>query len=190
MLLALLGACSVGTLLSSEGREPLRAAWYAASEEAPTLLLLSNSSLLCELPESDDPAEIEAVLARQQAGLTREGAKLLYLELDAAQGDLVGSYDVAPDGEDASVRSMRAVWWQVVEAKVEAREGIVVAYEPGGELGDVEYVPRVGDPATLEILAEDGLVSGRFDLGSLDISGRFEATACAPDASLFATLGF
>lgn len=188
MLLVLL-ACAPGVLLSRDGREPLRTALYTASEGAPTSLLLSNSALLCELPDEDDPADVEAALARQQAGVTREGASLLYVELEAREGDLVGSYDVAPDVDLPEVRRMSVTWWHVVEAVVESREGVVISYAPGDEEGDLEYVSRLGSPATLEISADEDRLVGSFDLGVIDVSGRFEASYCSPDASLYAMLG-
>ena len=189
LLLQILG-CAVGLLRTEEGQEPLRAAWFSVGDEAPTLLLLSNSSLLCELPESEDPAELEAALTRQEAGLTREGAKALYMELEATEGDLVGHYEIEPEVDDQAVRELRASWWTVHEAEVEAREGIVVSYSPGDALGDLEYIPAVPAPGSLTITEEGELLVGSFDLSSLDLSGRFEASACARDDDLFATLGF
>lgn len=191
MILALILACAPGFLRSPEGREPLRAAWYAPQGAgSPTLLLLSNSYLLCELPELEDPAEVEALLARQQAGFAREGAAVLFFELDAEAGDLVGVYDVDTTPEDADARRMAVTWWHVVEAVVEARDGVIVSYAAGSTLGDFEYVPLVPEPATLEIAREEDGVEGSFEIGSLDLSGSFTAAACAPDASLFAALAF
>ncbi len=190
MLPLLLLGCSVGLLRTEDGQEPLRSAWFSAAEEAPTLLLLSNSSLLCELPESDDPAEIEAELTRQEAGLTREGAQALYLELEATQGDLVGDYAIEPEVDDVGVRELRASWWTVKEAEVEAREGIVVSYTPGDALGDLEYVPAVPGPGSVAITQEEERLEGSFDLSALDLSGRFSAAPCARDSDLFSALGF
>ena len=185
MWLGLLLACAPGTLWTEQGRDVVRAAWYAADDRAPTLLLLSNSYLACELSESDDPAEVQAALARQAAGLTREGASVLFFQLDAAQGDLVGDYELgAPD----ELRPMAATWWHVNEAVVEARSGIVVSYTSGTATGDLEYVPDVSVPGTLSIDEDDGQLHGDFELGSIDVSGRFVATGCSPDASLFTTL--
>lgn len=185
MWLALLAACAPGVFWTEQGRDPIRSAWYAADDSTPTLVLLSNSTLLCELPESDDPAEIQAALARQAAGLTREGASVLFFQIDAAQGDLVGDYEL---GSPVDARQMVATWWHVNEAVVEARSGIVVTYAAGAATGDLEYVPAVSLPGTLTIEEDDGQLHGSFELDTIDVSGRFVATGCSPDASLFNSL--
>lgn len=170
---------------TGDGRDVIRSAWYATDETAPTLILLSNSYLLCELPDSDDPAEKEAALARQAAGLTREGASALFFQIDAAEGGLVGDFEL---GTPEDARQMVATWWHVDEAVVQARSGIVVSYEAGSTTGDFEYVPAVDQPGTLTIEEDDHQMRGEFELDAIDVSGRFVARRCSPDASLFTSL--
>lgn len=191
-----LGACAPGYLRSREGREPLRSAWFAAVEDdqpvSSMTVLLSNSDLACELPETVDPGEVEEALSVQAAGLYREGAAVLLFNLYSAAAEWSGAYEIAEggDGGPRPDRTVAVTWWKVVEAEVESQDGVVVSYTPGDAPGDYVFVPRVPSPGSIEVALGEDALTGSFVLDSLDLSGGFEAAPCDADSALFASLGY
>lgn len=196
MWLLLTLACAPGFLRTRDGREPLRAAWFGEVEgelaEPSLTVLLSNSDLLCELPDTEDPGELDEALSRQAAGFYREGAKVLMFNLASTEPGWTGTYALtdASEGLERPARTASAIWWEVVEAEVETQDGILVSYTPGDAPGDYVFVPRVPTPGTVEVTSDESLLTGEFILDGLDISGSFEADPCDADAALFASLGY
>ena len=190
-------ACAPGVLRTREGSEPLRSAWYAEvtgeAGASSLYVLAANSDLLCELPDSDDPAVVDEALVRQSAGFYREGAKVLYGVFTDATGEgWPGTYEIA-DATSAGERPDREValtWWSVVEAEVQAQDGVVVSYSPGDSPGDYSFVPRAPPPGEFTLTEDEHGLAVEFEVSSLDLSGRFEASSCDPDSALFASLGY
>lgn len=200
MWLALLWSCAPGVLLTRDGREPLRSAWYGAAPSSTGLatlyVLASNSDLLCELPETEDPGALDEALVRQSAGLYREGARVLMATLSSTAEGWSGAYEIVDTGDpgEAVQRQAALTWWEVVEAEVESEEGVIISYTPGDAPGDYLFVPRVPAPGSFSVTVDEAGVgeatlSAEFDVGSLDLAGRFDAAPCDPDSSLFASLG-
>ena len=181
-----------GFLRGPDGREPLRAAWFGVVDQVQPLanvtVLLSNSDLLCEVPDSTDPGEIEEALTRQAAGLYREGAEVLMFSLYSEEEDWEGAYEISEGGARPD-RDVAVTWWHVIEAVVESQNGVLVSYTPGDAPGDYVFVPRVPSPGSIEVLKTDDTLTGSFVLDSLDLSGSFEASPCDADSALFASLG-
>lgn len=195
MLLLILG-CAPGFLRSHEGREPIRSAFYATDANSDSaLVLLSNSYVSCDLPETDDADEMELALVQQSAALYREGASLLLFELLVGEDALPGTYRLNdgsddPDEDVPETRGFNAAWWHVNEAVVEARDGLIVSYSPGTSAGDFEFLPFVPSPGEVVITDADDRLKGEFAIDSLDLSGRFEAEPCEINSYLYTNLAF
>lgn len=208
MLFLLLG-CASGVLQFRDGSEPVRSAWYtkpSVDNADLTLVLVSNSDIYCDLPESEDPGEQEAALVRQSAAFSREGTAivLFLLYLDPALSAL-GSYEVTGDASPTSLpfaergapdllaafngRAAGASWLTIREAAVEEEDGLAVSYEPGSSPGDVIYVPQVQGPGKVTVTGlENDTFAATFQLDVVDVSGRFEAAYCGEDSDLYTSL--
>lgn len=203
LLLPLLTACADGLLRDADGVEQLRTAVYLPSEtEDPqvreALVVLSNSPLPCELPETDDPAEQDEALARLAAGVTREGARLIILSLyqflpSGADQDWAGDYAIR-EAVDSSMATATegvasALYWFVREAAVSDRDGLAISYSYGNSDLDRVFVPEVPEPGEIVLRPGADRLRGSFRFESIDVSGHFDAEACEEGADLFVLLG-
>ncbi len=158
MALALI-ACASGTLVTPDGRQPIRTALLASDGESGTLLL-SNGDLGCDLPPADDVlASADALFAA-----CREGARHVVVRLD---------------GPDGAQTSPQADYIEVLEAAVRSEDGLVRELEVSARAVHSTVDVRLdwSDPST-----------GRVQLLELDVSARFSAGRCAPDSDLFTAI--
>lgn len=201
-LLALAG-CAPGAIHTPEGSDSLRAALFTVSPSSDpsvdrAVLILANSPLDCDLPDSENPADIEAGESELVSAFTREGARVVIFEMyHLAGADWTMSFpllaDAGPYAASGLQGASEALYWAVYEAVVEEKEGLVVSYAPGDGPRDVLYVDPVDEPGevavTRDLADEEDDLIGTFRLDTLDVSGRFRATRCADDSDVFVLLG-
>jgi hypothetical protein len=193
----LLAACSPqGWIRTERGSDRIRTAYHfdTTLQGIPThALVLANSHFPCSLPTEPDPDAITSAEQQYAMAWGREGAMLVAFALFEYDGEpSSGRFPVdeaaSPYGLDeveprAALAAFHAVW----EAEVVTEDGLYREYQP---VIEEDHTP-VDGPGSVELeLGEEGRWSGRFALDAIDVSGRFEAEACAGDgAALFETLG-
>lgn len=201
--LLLLVACNAGFIRTPSRTDWLISAWWSEAplvevddqvvDESETALwvLLANSDIPCELRASDDPDERVRESINLAAAVTRDGARLVLLQLQRYQ---VSSWDgIYPLYEDpgphrldlANPRVGGGLYFYVDEARLSAEsEGLVRAYEPVvfGPLdadGALDMVVKEPGEARIEGDATgDVAVRGTFRFDDLDASGSFRAQHC------------
>jgi hypothetical protein len=147
-------------------------------------VILSNSAFPCALPTQPDPAAITAAEQAYAMAWNREGTVIVAFVLFAWDDSAwVGGYPVdeaaSPYSLDeveprVALAGFRAVW----EAEVSEEDGLYREYQPIDEV----WTMPVEQPGNIELVATEAGYEGSFSLDRLDVSGRFETTAC-PDSS-------
>lgn len=204
-LIAALGACAPGVIRTPEGSDSLRSALYTVSPSSDpevdrSVVILANSPLDCDLPDSENPADIEAGESELVSAFTREGARVVIFEMyHLSSASWTVDFPVTTDAGTYAASGIQgaasALYWAVYESVVEDKEGLSVTYAPGDGPRDVLYVDPVDEPGEVTLTREieeedeDDDMVGTFRLESLDVSGRFRATRCADDADVFVLLG-
>lgn len=193
-------ACA-GTFHAPDGPEPVRSAvWFDVNGmngiEDPrvpreALLLLLNSTVPCEVPDTEDDPRTgtvdEAAAAEQywqaQVGsaFTREGALAVALGLFTYEGDWEGRYDIDATALSDAVtllggtsRVGYGAWYRVDESVVEDSDGVYFTYTPV----DFAYDPAVAAPAWINVSERDDTLVGNFSFTPTELSGSFRAEPC------------
>jgi hypothetical protein len=188
-------ACGQGFLRTDRGREPIRSAFYAQeADDSYAAVLLLNSDVQCELPDTDDPAELEAVLASWYVALYREGALAVSIRLYPPEtGGFEASYVVSSEAGAAEATgtegSAEVDVREVFEAAVDDADGISRTYEIADAEGAAYLVDDADSGEVVIERLERGRMQGRFLLDVEHVSGRFEAERCDVDSDLFTGTG-
>ncbi|MCB9795180.1 MAG: hypothetical protein H6741_20955 [Alphaproteobacteria bacterium] len=185
MLLLLLTACTPGRIDSSLGPDELRSAYYTVieGEDADVMnLLLLNSELPCDItPALEDPALRDEALTQLYVAFTREGARVVYVELhrwfnaESWQGyyPLYDADDVDHLLTATAPFAARGLYMGVNEAAVTEEDGLYREYTPT----EVEF-GWADEPSELRVSRDGDTIAGQFGFNHLDVSGRFRAEPC------------
>ncbi len=185
VLVLVLAACSPhGVIRTERGADRVRTAFHIATElygSPATAVVVSNSHFPCSLPTQPDPdaiteAELDYYMAWNREGSVVLAFLLFTWDVSARAGEYPVSEAASPYGLDeveprAALAAYRAVW----ESEVSEDDGLYREYEPVIE----EEVIPVESPGTVDVQVEEDTLIGRFELSSLDVSGRFVTQACA-----------
>jgi hypothetical protein len=194
LLLAPLTACAPHGLLRTErGSDRIRTALHFETQgygSPATAVVLSNSHFPCSLPTVPDPDAILEAEQQYHLAWNREGTMVVsFLLYSWDERERSGSYPVSEVasayGLDeleprAAMASFRAVW----EAEVSEEDGLYREYQPVIE----EWTMPVEGPGEIEVEVLEDVLEGSFSLDTLDVSGRFTATACDDGSDLLSYL--
>lgn len=170
--LTLLSGCGLGTLNHSDGREPLRSAWWREMPEQPdrTEIVLSNGYLPCEEADWRD----ETIRVDLVTSMCREGARHLWLQAVGPQSPWSG------DGPTGS--QLLASSYTVEEAQLNDADGLDRTYTVTRD--DLVYSASEG--GLLSADADEDVLIGEVSLPLLDTAARFRAEQCTSDAAYLA----
>lgn len=186
-----LGSCApYGRIWTPAGVERLRAAWFSeitSHGQKSIVLLLANSDLDCSAPDSQDPDAIREAQYQLANALTREGARIVGLQLFAANThQWKGEYEILNPLDPAALagstpRQAQALYLSINEAVAEEMDGIYRQYSFEDKV-EMLGVPEPGDVSIEEASGEQ--MDGAFYLPSIDVSGTFHASACDAESTL------
>ncbi len=194
VFLALTGCAPWGWIHSPEGSTRLRAALHAWSSDAgrPVLaILLANSQMECTDPDYGDPQEQEQALLEQTYAMTREGARIVGLELfNLDTTSWIGSFplqaEIDTDQPDEDTpRLARALYLAVYESEAMESHGLYRYYSSS----DMDLIYWVDEPGTVDLEQIASGIRGSFSLQALDVSGTFKTQSCAADTDIFQQMG-
>lgn len=213
-------ACAPGKIEVGSGSDELHTALYVTipdeGDQRRAALLLSNSALSCdagalgvvdaEEPEERDTAWWDTGPSLDQdltdrlrlsdeltIALTRENSRLVLVELlSFRQEDLKGYYPLDAEAspsmlDDLNPRVGVGTYYGVNEAEAVLDEGLLRSYE----VTDLDFARNIGAPGMVDITrTRDGEIWGRFNMNSVNVSGRFHAKQCevAYEDSVFRVL--
>lgn len=148
-------------------------------------MLLSTGIFGCAIPTSDDPQIVSEALAALTVGACREDARHVVVDLYADPSlDPEGTYPyLGTGGPQADIaRGADARYVGIEEAVGVPGDGLVPTYVPV----EITRYDATGAPGEVRIRhASTDLRTGSFDLPEAGLSGRFAATRCTGDTSLF-----
>jgi hypothetical protein len=180
--------CAPGLIHWDTGVDDLRTALFVERSEEGldhTTILLSTGIFGCGVPKSDDPQVVSEALAALTVGACREDARHLVIDLYADPALAAeGTYPyLGPDGPQPDTsRGAEARYVGIEEAVGVPGEGLVPTYVPV----EITRYDATGAPGDTRIRhAGDAVRSGTFDLPDAGIWGRFTATRCTGDTTLF-----
>jgi hypothetical protein len=184
--LSLLAACASGSISTPLHDDQLRTAWYQSiqtGDDIRILVALANSTIPCEEPEVDDPAELTRQNLALYSSVTRENARIVIIDLYRyyLEDTWVGTYPVHQDAavawpsyvDSTHPHVAGARYRGIDEAEVSVDEGLYRLYNPI-DLVDVQ----VDEPAEIRITADGETLRGTFHFDTEDVSGRFRAKHC------------
>lgn len=184
--LTLLASCGYGSIATPRVNDRLYTAWYQTVQtgnDVRTLVALANSTIPCEEPDVDDPAQLTRENLAIYSSVTRENARIVMLDLYRyhLEESWVGHYPVYEDADVAwpsyvnatHPHVARARYRGIDEAEVTVDEGLYRLYEP------TEYTDLyVDEPAEVVVTREGDVLRGTFHFDTEDVSGTFRARHC------------
>lgn len=176
-------ACQpMGYLSSPIGRADLRTALYRIAPRAgvPELVvLLSNGELSCELPDTHDISQEDAV------AVCREGAQHVVLRAYSIDSTWSGDFSGVAGANSASVtvdvpRAMGGLYYAIAESRLVEVEGLGRFYAAEESV----FLPSLGEGGDLTLEVKDKLLQGSFSLPDAEVWGEFTASPCTSETSM------